>query len=671
MRPNKSTGSPLKDLQRQLLEFPADALSWQALGKMLATNLTEAELASAPPDLTPPTPPPNPAAPAQAPMSRRPVAQVIPAEKIQNLGSESADAIFRQAKTLSDAADFHGCITLVESCIKRNGDLSKDPMLAFIQAHALRNVGQMEQALNVLLPFRNTAPTPWIPFELGLIFKSLNRPNDAYLCLKEARGLEPEFTWAAIEAAAIVSHTNIPLGRLDKLTSTGTSKRDSLEVTIDRILRFGNLVLVIGWSAIPGSSGTRMRLLDPLVPAKVAAGGSCYYRRPDVNQAIGSPDHNLHGFTSLIDCSILNRWSEVGQLELVLEPPNGGEMRTSSQHIRLCEIKELPGMESMLEAVLGSVRIAMDSGTPWHDAIRMFTPHTIQLCSQLFSAFAESIKPRSEVHWLNHKNHDKPTELSFVFVQLGSFAIARPSISQICKLGIETEIIVVNNSASFFSETFHILNRLAGLYKNIRFCIINNTNNIGFSAACNIGAANSTGKFIFFHNNDLFANSKDDYLSLWQRAIAHPDAIHSTYQYFTDGTLMQKGISITQINVNSSHEITIYNGYSIGRNQSKGEIVACSGSLILMSRSSFDKLNGFSESFIYAHFEDIDLCLRARQQNIPIYIWDDITFFHAEGGGTGAPYHLTGTTGHVNRLFFSLRWQKALQNMHTEVEYVL
>jgi GT2 family glycosyltransferase len=346
-------------------------------------------------------------------------------------------------------------------------------------------------------------------------------------------------------------------------------------------------------------------------------------------------------------------------------------MRTSSQHIRLCEIKELPGMESMMEAVLGSVRIAMDSGTPWHDAIRMFTPHTIQLCSQLFSAYTESIKPRSEVHWLNHKNHDKPTELSFVFVQLGSFAIARPSISQICKLGIETEIIVVNNSASFFSETFHILNRLAGLYKNIRFCIINNTNNIGFSAACNIGAVNSTGKFIFFHNNDLFANSKDDYLALWQRAIAHPDAIHSTYQYFTDGTLMQKGISITQINVNSSHEITLYNGYSIGRNQSKGEIVACSGSLILMSRSSFGKLNGFSESFIYAHFEDIDLCLRARQQNIPIYIWDDITFFHAEGGGTGAPYHLTGTTGHVNRLFFSLRWQKALQNMHTEVEYVL
>jgi GT2 family glycosyltransferase len=671
MIPNKSANSPLEYLQRRLLEFPADTLSWQALGQMLATALADAELPSATPDLAPPPPPPNPAAPAQAPMSRHPVAQVIPVQKIQNLGAESADAIFRQAKTLSDAADFQGCITLVENCIKRSGELAKDPMLAFIQAHALRNVGQMEQALEVLLPFRNTAPTPWIPFELGLIFKCLNRPNDAYLCLKEARGLEPEFTWAAIEAAAIVSHTNIPLGRLDKLTAAGKGERDSLELTIDRILRFGNLLLVIGWSAIPGSSGTRMRLLDPLVPAKVAAGGSCYYRRPDVNQAIGSEDHNLHGFTSLIDCSILNRWSEVGQLELILEPPDGGELRTSNQHIRLCDIKELPGFDSMLEALLGSVRIAIDSGTAWHDAIRMFTPHTIQICSQLFSSYARSVKPRSEVHWLNNKNNDKPTELSFVFVQLGSFEVARPAISQICKLDITMEIIVVNNSIKFFSETFHILNRLAGLYKNIRFGIINNACNIGFSAACNIGAANSTGKFIFFHNNDLFANAKDDYWTLLQRAIAHPNAIHSAYQYFTDGTLMQEGIAITQINSNSSHEITIYNGYSIGRNQGKGEILACSGSLILMSRSNFDKLNGFSEAFIYAHFEDIDLCLRARQQNIPIYIWDDITFFHAEGGGTGAPYHLTGTTGHVNRLLFSMRWQKVLQSMHTEVEYVL
>ena len=665
-----SMQSSLAVLQRHLLDFPADSAAWQALAQLLATDA-----AASPPAQRAPDPPQtaNPPVPTSQnlPVSRAPVAQVSPASQTPTKTAESAEALFRQAKTLADASDFTGCITLVERALAHSRELAQDPMLAFIYAHALRNASQVERALEVLLPFRRIAPTPWIPFELGLIFKSLNRPTDAYLCLKEARGLEPEFTWAAVEAAAIVSHTNIPLGRLDRLTANRQTDKDLVELTIERLLRFGNLLLVIGWSPIPGRSGSRMRLLDPLVPAKIASGGSCYYQRPDVNQAIGSEAHNLHGFASLIDCSLLTRWSEVGDLQLVLESADGAPMRASTNRIRLCDIAEEVSLDKLLEGLLGSLRIAMDSDTPWHEGIHIFTPQTMQICSQLFSQYTKSIKPRSEVHWLNPKDSNSATKLSFIFVQLGHFDIARPALAQICKLGIPMEVIVVNNSIQFFRETFHVLNRMAGIYKGIRFGIINNPENLGFSAACNIGASNATGEFLCFHNNDLFANASNDYLALLHRAIAQPGAIHSAYQYFTDGTLMQKGISITRINSTSSYDVTLYNGYSIGRNQSQGEILACSGSLMLMSRDTFDQLNGFSEEYIYAHFEDVDLCMRARQQQIPLMIWEDITFFHAEGGGTVAPYHLGGTTGHVNRLLFSMRWQKVLQNMNTEVEYVL
>ena len=670
MNSGDSLQSSLALLQRHLLDFPADSAAWQTLAQLFATDAAatpSSQREQGPPQTA------NPPAPTSQnlPVSRAPVAQVIPASQAPIKTAESAEALFRQAKTLADASDFTGCITLVERALGQSRELAQDPMLAFIYAHALRNASQVERALEVLLPFRRIAPTPWIPFELGLIFKSLNRPTDAYLCLKEARGLEPEFTWAAVEAAAIVSHTNIPLGRLDRLTANRQAEKDLVELTIERLLRFGNLLLVIGWSPIPGRSGSRMRLLDPLVPAKIASGGSCYYQRPDVNQAIGSEAHNLHGFASLIDCSLLTRWSEVGDLQLVLESADGAPMRASTNRIRLCDIAEEVSLDKLLEGLLGSLRIAMDSDTPWHEGIHIFTPQTMQICSQLFSQYTKSIKPRSEVHWLNPKDSNSATKLSFIFVQLGHFDIARPALAQICKLGIPMEVIVVNNSIQFFRETFHVLNRMAGIYKGIRFGIINNLENLGFSAACNIGASNATGEFLCFHNNDLFANASNDYLALLHRAIAQPGAIHSAYQYFTDGTLMQKGISITRINSTSSYDVTLYNGYSIGRNQSQGEILACSGSLMLMSRDTFDQLNGFSEEYIYAHFEDVDLCMRARQQQIPLMIWEDITFFHAEGGGTVAPYHLGGTTGHVNRLLFSMRWQKVLQNMNTEVEYVL
>lgn len=670
MNSGDSLQSSLALLQRHLLDFPADSAAWQTLAQLFATDAAatpSSQREQGPPQTA------NPPAPTSQnlPVSRAPVAQVIPASQAPIKTAESAEALFRQAKTLADASDFTGCITLVERALGQSRELAQDPMLAFIYAHALRNASQVERALEVLLPFRRIAPTPWIPFELGLIFKSLNRPTDAYLCLKEARGLEPEFTWAAVEAAAIVSHTNIPLGRLDRLTANRQAEKDLVELTIERLLRFGNLLLVIGWSPIPGRSGCRMRLLDPLVPAKIASGGSCYYQRPDVNQAIGSEAHNSHGFASLIDCSLLTRWSEVGDLQFVLEAADGAPMRASTNRIRLCDIAEEVSLDKLLEVLLGSMRIAMDSGTPWHEGIHMFTAQTMQICSQLFSAYINLNKPRREVHWLNPKDSNSATKLSFIFVQLGHFDIARPALAQICKLGMPMEVIVVNNSIQFFSETFHVLNRMAGIYKDIRFGIINNPENLGFSAACNIGASNSTGEFLCFHNNDLFANTSNDYLALLHRAISQPGAIHSAYQYFTDGTLMQKGIAITRISSTSNYDVTLYNGYSIGRNQSSGEILACSGSLMLMSRDIFDVLNGFSEEFIYAHFEDVDLCMRARQQHIPIMIWEDITFFHSEGGGTVAPYHLVGTTSHVNRLLFSMRWQKVLQNMNTEVEYVL
>ena len=169
-----------------------------------------------------------------------------------------------------------------------------------------------------------------------------------------------------MEAAAIVSHTNIPLGRLDRLTANRQAEKELVELTIERLLRFGNLLLVIGWSPIPGRSGSRMRLLDPLVPAKIASGGSCYYQRPDVNQAIGSEAHNLHGFASLIDCSLLTRWSEVGELQFVLESADGAPPRASTNRIQLCDIAEEASLDKLLEGLLGSLRIAMDSGTPWH-----------------------------------------------------------------------------------------------------------------------------------------------------------------------------------------------------------------------------------------------------------------------------------------------------------------
>jgi GT2 family glycosyltransferase/tetratricopeptide (TPR) repeat protein len=583
----------------------------------------------------------------------------------------SAEALFRRAKQLVDGERFGEAIELTDRWLACTTDDRDDPMLAFIRAHAHRQSGRAEDALAILRPFRERASNPWIPFELGLIHKALGQAEEAYLCFREAKGLQPTFTWASIEADRTTAEGNVPLGRLDAITAQTCDTGAAVDVHIDRSLRCGPLLLLIGWCREAFASGSLFRLSDPLMPGTHAVGSATFYHRPDVCQALGLPENQRHGFATLLDCSGFRRWSELGRLPLIVEPDGEGKSRATSAEICLAEVPEEASTPRFFEAALGVFRVSMDSGNRWPDSLRLFTAQTAMAASGLFARHVAAERQDVEVHWLTRTPLAQRPLASVIFVQLGSFLAAKPAILQLAKSGLPLEFIVVNNSPELFSETFHLLDRFADIRPGLRIGILNRATNLGFSAGCNLGAEHATGECLLFHNNDLFADSVTDYRQLIRRALAEPNAIHSAFQYFTDGTLMQEGLTATRLTTAKTGSIPLFNGFSVGRNQTRAEVIACSGSLMAISAPLFDHLGGFSEEIIYAHFEDFDLCLRARQEGIPIRVWDDIRFYHAEGTGSVAPYHLSGTTSHVNRLLFSLKWRRVLDAMDLPVEYSL
>ncbi|HHG2225244.1 TPA: glycosyltransferase [Synechococcus sp. WH 5701] len=562
-------------------------------------------------------------------------------------------------------------IGTVERWLEAVGEEQETPMLAFIRAHAYRLTDRADTAMEVLERFGSSEENAWIPFELGLILKALDRPEEAYLCFRRAKGIQPDFTWAAIEAANTTAEADVPLGRLDGITSAGAETGDVLNVHIDRMLRCGPLLLLIGWSSLPFENGSLFSLADPLAPGKRAVGGSTFYVRPDVCQALGRPDHESLGFAALLDVSSFHRWSELGQLRLVVQAEGAEDTRATSAEICLADIAEETDLSKVFEAVLGVFHVSIDSCNRWHEALRLFLPSTILKLSALFERHVSEEAGNVEVHWLSPPLQTGLPVASVIFVQLGSFISAKPAILQLAKTNLPLEIIVVNNSPELFSETFHLLDRFSGIRPDFRIGILNRASNLGFSAGCNLGARHASGECLVFHNNDLFADSVVDYKLLIQHALNEPNVIHSTFQYFTDGTLMQEGLTATRLTTARTQPFQLYNGYSIGRNQTRGKVLACSGSLMAMSQPLFAHLGGFSEEIVYAHFEDFDLCLRAQQEGIGIKVWNDITFFHAEGTGSVAPYHLSGTTSHINRMLFSLRWGKVLDAMDLSVEYSL
>jgi len=582
----------------------------------------------------------------------------------------TAEGVFQRSKQLVDDNEFEVAISLVEEWMASDSGQPQDMMLAFICAHAYRKLNRAAEALPILEPFRQEDTIAWIPFELGLIYKELGRANDAYLCFHKAREIQPDFTWAAIEAARTTQEFDVALGRLEEIT-TLASKDELLEVHIDRSLRCGSLLLLIGWCREALGSGTKALLNDPLAPGVHALGSATFYHRPDVCQSLGLPEHQKHGFAALLDCSRFRRWTELGQLRLCLEPEGKARMLPTTASICLAEVPKEASLPAFFEASMGVFRVSIDSGNRWPESLRLFTSQTALNTAWLFAQHVEKEREHFEAHWLTRMPMEAAPLASVIFVQLGSFISAKPAILQLAKSGLPLELIVVNNSPELFAETFHILDRFADIRPGLRIGILNRALNLGFSAGCNLGAQYASGECLLFHNNDLFADSTVDYKLLITRALNEPNAIHSAYQYFMDGTLMQEGLTATRLTTAKSSGIPLYNGFSVGRNQSRSEVIACSGSLMAISAPLFGHLGGFSEEMVYAHFEDFDLCLRARQEGIPVRVWKDIRFYHAEGTGSVAPYHLSGTTSHINRLLFSLKWHRVLESMDLPVEYSL
>jgi len=589
---------------------------------------------------------------------------------VPTISDHTAKGIFQRAKQLVDDDAFEAAISLVEEWMGSVSGQSEDAMLAFIRAHAYRKLNRPDEALPILEPFHHKSTIHWIPFELGLIYKELGRADEAYQCFRQAGRIEPDFTWAAIEAARTTQQFNVAMGRLDAITAPASGVQ-FVEVNLDRTLRCGSLLLLIGWCREALGSGTLVRLSDPLEPEFHARGSATFYHRPDVCQALELPEHQSHGFAALLDCSAFRRWSELGDLRLCLEPDGKAHSLPTTASLCLAEVPNKSSIAEFFEAAMGVFRVSIDSGNRWPDSLKLFTPQTMLGTARLFARHVEEQRDDFDAHWLTQMPMESPPLATVVFVQLGSFLTAKPAILQLVKSGLPLELIVVNNSPEFFSETFHILDRYVDIRSSLRIGILNRALNLGFSAGCNLGAQYACGECLLFHNNDLFAESGENYRKLITRALNDPNAIHSAYQYFTDGTLMQKGLTATRLTTAKRGGIPLFNGFSVGRNQTRADVIACSGSLMAISAPLFRHLGGFSEEFVYAHFEDFDLCLRARQEGIPLRVWKDICFYHAEGTGSTAPYHLSGTTSHINRLLFSLKWRMVLETMDLPVEYML
>jgi GT2 family glycosyltransferase len=193
-----------------------------------------------------------------------------------------------------------------------------------------------------------------------------------------------------------------------------------------------------------------------------------------------------------------------------------------------------------------------------------------------------------------------------------------------------------------FAETIVVDNASQdGTWEFLRTCTavrrIRNTQNLGFAAACNQGAAESKSRYLVFLNNDTIA------LPGWLEALVETIERHSTAAIvgsrllYPDGTIQHAGVAMSRLFRAPYH---IYRG--VGGNDPvvsyPREFRAVTGACMLVRRSTFESVGGFDDGFRNG-FEDIDLCLKVRVRGGRILYEPRSTLYHLEGQTPGRSDH--------------------------------
>lgn len=220
-------------------------------------------------------------------------------------------------------------------------------------------------------------------------------------------------------------------------------------------------------------------------------------------------------------------------------------------------------------------------------------------------------------------------------------------------LDIEIQLID-NGSAPHISAT------LMQLYaSHERVCYRRLPRNMNFAIGSNFGAAISTGEFICFLNNDT--QVRDGWLEPLLESIQLPDVVGvQPLLLYPDDTIQSAG---TVFLADGATPAPFLKGLppeeALGVESERFNAVTAA--CLLMRFADVAKLNGFDPIYVNG-MEDVDLCLRARQELDGFFAVDSRSrVTHHESKSPGRGLHLA-----ANRATFMQRWRHSLPHHETE-----
>lgn len=189
------------------------------------------------------------------------------------------------------------------------------------------------------------------------------------------------------------------------------------------------------------------------------------------------------------------------------------------------------------------------------------------------------------------------------------------------------EIIIVDNG-SIEEKTRDVY----ASFGNIDIKIIDAPIEFNFSKLCNIGAKSSKGQILVFLNNDVKILDKNLFAKIRYYSNLQNIGIIGAKLLYPDKTIQHCGIYLGigngcgHLYVNASEESNYVND-AVAFDSLRS---AVTGALLAVRKDVFEKLGGFDEINFPITYNDVDLCLKSRDNGLYNMIINETKIIHYE-----------------------------------------
>lgn len=173
--------------------------------------------------------------------------------------------------------------------------------------------------------------------------------------------------------------------------------------------------------------------------------------------------------------------------------------------------------------------------------------------------------------------------------------------------------------------------------------VARNAANAGFGANCNAGAREAIARYqpdvLVFVNQDVFAHP--DWSVGWNIALLNAFAgeqvgIVAPRLLFPNGTVQSAGGTFDQL-AQPVHRCLGWSNPHVPEVSEARDVAWATGAVLAVQTSLFQHLGGFDERYC-SYFEDVDICLRAKQVGARIRYEPACTLVHSVGSTGGSPH---------------------------------